>query len=41
MNISINTLFYDFDANHYFKNTINECDEIVEKTFYRTKEEFN
>lgn len=31
----------DFDTNHYFKNTINECDEIVEKTFYRTKEEFN
>ena len=31
----------DFNTSYYFKNQINgECDTIVEKTFYRTKEEF-
>lgn len=33
---------HEFDTNYYFKNQISsECEEIVEKTFYRTKEEFN
>ena len=32
----------DFDTMYYFKNQItSECDKIVEKTYYRTKEEFN
>lgn len=32
----------DFDKAYYFKENItSECDKIVEKTFYRTKEEFN
>lgn len=31
----------DFNTAYYYKNQINgECDTIVEKTFYRTKEEF-
>lgn len=31
----------DFNTAHYFRSNVTECDEIVEKTFYRTKEEFN
>ncbi len=33
---------YEYDTYYYFKDNItDECDEIVEKTFYRTKEKFN
>lgn len=33
---------HDFDTAYYYKDQINgQCDTIVEKTFYRTKEEFN
>lgn len=31
----------EFDTAYYFRSNITECDEIVEKTFYRTKVEFN
>lgn len=32
---------YDYDKAYYFKSNLEEfCDEIVEKTFYRTKDEF-
>lgn len=33
---------YDFDTSHYYIDQINnECGELLEKTFYRTKEKFN
>ena len=37
----IKTTDYDYDLPYYFISDLgNFCDDIVEKTFYRTKDEF-